>query len=245
MLFRSPALKGVQLLADDTLCIRPCTTFAHLTNDPLIQKYIPMLGLAVDQVGGPQIRNMGTIGGNICNGVTSADSASTLFTYNASLELSSQSGIRRLPIQSFYTGPGRVALEPTEILTAIYISPENYRNFNGHYIKYAMRHAMDIATLGCAVNVKLDATKDHIEDVRLAFGVAGPTPMRCFGAENAIKGCPLTSHTLTVFSETALSEVNPRTSWRATKDFRLQLVNELSKRALIEAIHLGGGSIHD
>ena len=71
------ALKGVRLLDDGDLWIGAGTAFSHITNDALIQKYIPMLGDAVDMVGGPQIRNTGTIGGNICNGATSADSAST------------------------------------------------------------------------------------------------------------------------------------------------------------------------
>ncbi len=73
-------LKGVKLLENGDLWIGAGTAFSHITNDPLIQKYIPMLGDAVDMVGGPQIRNTGTIGGNICNGATSADSASTMWT---------------------------------------------------------------------------------------------------------------------------------------------------------------------
>ena len=71
-------LRGVTLEADGTLRIGSLTSFSHITRDPLIQKYLHVLGEAVDQVGGPQIRNLGTIGGNTCNGVTSADSASTL-----------------------------------------------------------------------------------------------------------------------------------------------------------------------
>lgn len=82
-----PALEGVRMEADGTIVIGPATTFSHITYDPVIQKYIPALGWAVDQVGGPQIRNIGTIGGNVCNGVTSADSAALLFTLNAVLEL--------------------------------------------------------------------------------------------------------------------------------------------------------------
>ena len=76
-------LKGVKLLEDGNLWIGAGTSFSHITNDPLIQEYITMLGDAVDMVGGPQIRNTGTIGGNICNGATSADSASTMWTLEA------------------------------------------------------------------------------------------------------------------------------------------------------------------
>lgn len=237
-------LRGVSLEADGTIKIGPVTSFSHITKNEIIQKYIPVLGEAVDQVGGPQTRNIGTIGGNISNGVTSADSASTLFALNARLELTGPNGKRYLPIQEYYVGPGKVCLQPGELLTAIFIDKENYEGFRGHYIKYAMRNAMDIATLGCSVNCKLNESKDAIEEVHLAFGVAGPIPMRCPEAEKAVQGLALTQETLDLFGDTAITEVNPRTSWRASKEFRIQLVNELSKRALKEAIKLSGGVIN-
>ena len=84
------ALRGVTMEPDGTLRIGSLTSFSHITRDPLIQKYINVLGEAVDQVGGPQIRNIGTIGGNTCNGVTSADSASTLHAWDAVIELTGQ-----------------------------------------------------------------------------------------------------------------------------------------------------------
>ena len=94
-------LRGVELEEDETLRIGSLTSFSHITKNELIQKYIPVLGEAVDMVGGPQIRNIGTIGGNTCNGVTSADSASTLFAWDAIVELTGPEGIRRLPIREF------------------------------------------------------------------------------------------------------------------------------------------------
>ena len=148
-IFGIDALRGVQLEADGTIRIGSLTSFSHITKDPIIQKYINVLGQAVDLVGGPQIRNAGTIGGNTCNGVTSADSASTLFAWDAVVELTGQNGIRRLPIRDFYLRAGVVDLKPDEIQTAILIPKAAYEGYFGHYIKYAMREAMDIATTGC------------------------------------------------------------------------------------------------
>ena len=148
-------LRGVTLDRDESIRIGSLTSFSHITRDPIIQKYINVLGQAVDMVGGPQIRNAGTIGGNTCNGVTSADSASTLFAWDAIIELTGERGVRRLPIQDFYLGAGRVDIHPDEIQTAILIPKASYTNCFGHYIKYAMRNAMDIATTGCSVNVVL------------------------------------------------------------------------------------------
>ena len=117
-------LRGVTLEADGTLRIGSLTSFSHITRDPLIQKYLHVLGEAVDQVGGPQIRNIGTIGGNTCNGVTSADSASTLHAYDAIVELTGPDGIRRQPIREFYIKAGKVDIRPGEIQTAILIEKD-------------------------------------------------------------------------------------------------------------------------
>ena len=126
-------LRGVTLEADGTLRIGSLTSFSHITRDPLIQKYLHVLGEAVDQVGGPQIRNIGTIGGNTCNGVTSADSASTLHAYDAIVELTGPDGIRRQPIREFYIRAGKVDIRPGEIQTAILIEKDSYIDTFGLY----------------------------------------------------------------------------------------------------------------
>ncbi|MCT4688407.1 xanthine dehydrogenase subunit XdhB [Vallitalea sp.] len=234
-------LRGISIDEDRRIKIGPLTSFSHITNDEIIKKHIPVLGEAVEQVGGPQIRNIGTIGGNISNGVTSADSASTLFALNAQLEITGIDGKRIIPISEYYIGPGKVVLKQGEILTAIYITKENYQGFTGCYIKYAMRGAMDIATLGCSVTCKLSEDKAKIEDVHLAYGVAGPVPMRCLETEKSIIDMEIADEMFEKFGAMAMEEVNPRDSWRASKTLRLQLAKELSKRALKQAIIKSGG----
>ncbi len=242
-IYKIDALRGISMDDDGTLRILPLTSFSHITRDPLIQAHIGVLGEAVDMVGGPQIRNIGTIGGNTCNGVTSADSASTLHAWDAIMVIQGPNGVRETPIRSFYISAGKVDLAHDELLIAILIKKESYEGYKGHYIKYAMRNAMDIATLGCSVNCKLSSDKQTIEDVRIAYGVAGPIPMRALSAEAAAKGLPVLEATIDAFGKAALNDVNPRTSWRASKEFRLNLVEQLAKRALKEAIRLNGGTI--
>jgi xanthine dehydrogenase FAD-binding subunit len=237
-------LRGVCMEEDGTLLIRPLTSFTNITMHPLIKKHVPVLGEAVDQVGGPQIRNIGTIGGNICNGVTSADAASTLKAYDAILELTSLEGVRILPYAEFNLKPGKVDLREGELLTGIRIKEESWKNTYGHYIKYSMRKAMDIATLGCSVNVRLTEDKKNIDRLRVAFGVAAPTPIRAVTAEAKAQGHALDAELLTLVSEGSLSDVLPRTSWRASKEFRLHLVQELSQRATIVSIEKAGGKIN-
>ncbi|MGO5115739.1 xanthine dehydrogenase subunit XdhB [Candidatus Avoscillospira sp. LCP25S3_F1] len=237
------ALRGVTLEDDGTIRIGSLTSFSHITQSPIIQAHINVLGEAVDQVGGPQIRNIGTIGGNTCNGVTSADSASTLLAWDAIVELTGKDGVRRLPIRDFYIKAGVVDLHPDEIQTALLIPKAAYEGYQGHYIKYAMRNAMDIATTGCSVNVKLSADKKTMEDVRIAYGVAGPVPMRCPTAEAAARGKAVSPDALETFSKAVLEDINPRDSWRASKAFRQHIAVELAKRALQKSIELAGGAL--
>ena len=242
-IFGLDEIRGVSMEEDGTIRIGSLTSFSHITKNPIIQEYINVLGEAVDMVGGPQIRNAGTIGGNTCNGVTSADSASTLFAWDALVELTGQNGKRIIPISEFYIKAGTVDLKPDEIQTAILIPKAAYEGYKGHYIKYAMREAMDIATTGCSVNVKLSADKKTIDDVRIAYGVAGPIPMRAPSAEAAAKGQPVCKETIDAFGSAVLEDINPRDSWRASKAFRQHIAVELAKRCLTQSILLAGGEV--
>ena len=234
-------LEGIGMEEDGTIVIGPATTFSHIANNDMIQKHIPMLGDAVDMAGGPQLRNIGTIGGNVCNGVTSADSASSLCCLDAVLVLKGPDSVREVPISQWYTGPGRTVRNHDEVLTAIRIKKENYQGYGGQYIKYGKRNAMEIATLGCAVSVKLTEDKNHIQDLRLAYGVAAPTPIRCHTTEESVKGMETGEALAQAVGKGALEEVNPRSSWRASREFRLQLVEELGRRAVKQAVINAGG----
>jgi xanthine dehydrogenase FAD-binding subunit len=236
-------MRGITLDENNAIRIGSLTSFSHITKDPIIQEYINVLGEAVDMVGGPQIRNIGTIGGNTCNGVTSADSASTLHAWDAIIELTGPNGIRQIPIHDFYIKAGTVDIREGEIQTAIIIPKESYEGYKGHYIKYAMRNAMDIATTGCSVNVKLSDDKKIIEDVRIAYGVAGPIPMRAPHAEAMAKGQPISNQLTVDFGKTVLEDINPRDSWRASKAFRQHIATEMATRCLVEAIKLSGGVV--
>ena len=242
-IFMLDELRGVTIDENGSLRIGSLTSFSHITKDPLIQKYINVLGEAVDQVGGPQIRNIGTIGGNTCNGVTSADSASTLHAWEAIVEWTGPEGKRLVPIKDFYLKAKVVDIRPGEIQTAILIPRESYENTYGYYIKYAMRNALDIATNGCSVNVRLSADKKTFERVRVAYGVAGPIPMRAPQAEAFINGKEVTMENILAFSEKVLEDINPRDSWRASKALRQHVAVESAKRCIIESVKRAGGAL--
>jgi xanthine dehydrogenase FAD-binding subunit len=235
-------LDGVRLADDGTVEIGPITWFHHVTTSPVIQATVPTLGEACDTPGGPQLRVSGTIGGNVCNAATSADTASTLFAYGALLDVRSVRGERTIPIEQWYAGPGRSTKERDEVLVRIRIPRDHYEGFTGHYFKYGKRRALEIATMGCCCLVKLGADKSTIDDIRLAFGVAAPTPIRATNAEDAVRGLPV-SEAVEKIGELAQADTHPRDSWRASKAFRLQLIGEMSRRSLVEAARKGGVDI--
>jgi len=234
-------LKVIRRDKKNNILIGSGATFMDIIQSDIIKNHLPMLCEAASSVGGPQVRNVATIGGNVCNGVTSADSASSLFALNAILEIRGKGLTRQTPVSKFYLGPGKVDLKKGEILTAFKITPENYQGYFGNFYKYAMRDAMDIATIGCAVSLK---TKNHIlTDFRIAFGVAGPVPLRCPKTENAVMNQKVSENLLDEISQTIETDVSPRTSWRASREFRMNLIKELSKRATKEALTRAGEEV--
>jgi xanthine dehydrogenase FAD-binding subunit len=226
---------------DGDLVIGPLCCFTHVAESALVRKHIPILSEAILTIGGPQVRNMATIGGNLCNGVPSADSATPLIALNAVVTIESQDGSRQMPLADFFLGPGRVALEHHEIMTAITVSRDNYAGYSGHFFKYAMREAMDIATIGCSAVCKVE--DEVLTDLRLAYGVAAPVPIRCKDTEDKIRGRKVSTQLLNDIAEAVVDDVSPRTSWRAAKEFRLQIIATLARRVVRQAILNAGGTI--
>jgi xanthine dehydrogenase FAD-binding subunit len=233
------SLSSISLDEEQSITIGPLTTFKQLAVHPLIQKNIPILTEAALSVGGPQIRDMATIGGNICNGVPSADSAPPLLALDALLKLQSQGSERLLPVGEFFLGPGRVDLQPGELLTEILITADNYRSFGGCYIKFAPRKAMDLAIIGVAVTCRLHE-KDTFERVRISLGVAGPIPLRCSAAETYAQGKTTSDNTVAEIGKMAVESARARNSVRASKEYREHLIDELTRRALKTAVSRAG-----
>lgn len=231
---RIKELSEIYLDENKNLIIGATSTFTDIENNEFVKKYAPLLSYAVSTVGGPQTRNVGTIGGNICNGATSADSAPSLFVYNATLEIHGPAGIRKVNIEDFYIGAGKVKIDKDEILTKVIISKDNYEDFKGHYSKFAQRNALDIANLSCAVLIK--ENNGIIEDLRICFGVAGPTPIRMKNAESFAKGKTIDSSILKEIGNKCLEDTNARDSWRASKEYRDHLITILPVRNIRTAL---------
>jgi len=227
-------LKNVTMESDGTIVIGSGMTFTGLAHNPIIRENIPVLNEGGSSIGGPQVRNVATVGGNICNGAPSGDSASPLLVLNATVELKGPDGVRHLPLYEFYQGPGQVDRKAGEIMTCLRIAPGDYKGWSAHYYKYAMREAMDIATIGCGAACKIENGK--IAGLRLGFAVAGPTPLRCWRTEEKAIGMGVNEELLDMVENSVLNDLRPRDSWRAAKDFREQIIKTLAKRVLREAL---------
>lgn len=238
---RIDEIKMIYLDKCDNIIIGSTCTFSNISKNEIILTHLNSLAGAASTVGGPQVRNTGTLGGNICNGATSADTSSTMLALNAIIMISflenNELKTKEMSIHDFYEGPGKVNLKTGELVTGFKILKENYENYRGHYIKFSPRNAMDIATLGCSILIK-SADNKTIDDLRIAFGVAGPTPLRATNAEDFAKGKVITDETLSEIGEKCLETAKARDSWRGSKAFREQLIRELPARCIKTALKL-------
>lgn len=231
-------LAGIRREPDGRIAIGALVTFSSLEEDGEILRHLPWLARAAGTVGGPQLRNVATLGGNLCNGAASADSAPILLCLNAEVRLLSGSGERILPLSEFYLGPGSVDRRPDELLCEVRIPGGEYGGLAGGYEKFSQRKALDIATIGCAALARTRGAE--VTELRLACGVAAPTPRRCPQAEAVAAGRVLTPEVAEEIAAMALLDLEPRDSWRGSREFRVHLIRETFRRMLLRLVGEGG-----
>ncbi len=212
------------------------TTHRMLEQSELVQNELTALYQGASQVGSIQIRNVATIGGNICNAAPSADTAAPLMIMDAKLVLKSNRGEREVAIQDFFVGPSETTKEWDEILTEIII-PKPKGNFGSAYCKHSRRKAMNLPIIGVAVGLSV-SNESVIEDARIALTVAAPTPIRVPLAEEFLLGKTVTDELLKEAGEMASSPecCSPRDSLRCEGWYREDMVRILIPRVAKEAI---------
>jgi CO/xanthine dehydrogenase FAD-binding subunit len=240
---RSPdvliSLRGIEELRyiqkRDAYHIGALTTHRMIETSTLIKEELTALYQGASQVGSVQVRNVATIGGNLCNAAPSADTAAPLMILDAVLTLKSNKGERQVPIQDFFVGPSETVKTWDEILTEIII-PGNMKIFGSAYYKHARRKAMNLPIIGVAVGLRLE--KDEtIGDARVALTVAAPTPIRVHQVEEYLRGKPLADDILKKSGLIASSPecCSPRDSLRCDGWYREDMVRVLIPRVAKEA----------
>jgi carbon-monoxide dehydrogenase medium subunit len=192
-------------------------------------------------VGSIQIRNLATIGGNVCNAAPSADVAPALLAAGARAEVLGPNGTRSVPLEQFFLGPRRTVLEPGELLLGVWV-PEPAPGSGGQYLRHTPRKEMDIAVVGVGSFVTLDG--GICADARIALGAVAATPLRATRAEAALRGQPLSTELIAHAARLAAEDARPITDVRGTVEFRRHLVNVLTQRTLSVAWNnaMQGGS---
>lgn len=224
---RIQALKGV-CEDSDHIRIGSTSTHAALLASPEINERLPVLAQALQVLGSPLIRSMGTIGGNLCTASPAGDTLPPLYALKSSVELLSRTGVRSMPIEEFVTGPGVTQLENGEILTAIRV-PKPHPNGLQHFEKVGLRNALACSVVSLAAVVRL-ASNGIVEEVSLAWGSVGPTVVRCPEAEARLRGKALVKESLQAAAALARRAVTPISDVRAGADYRRIVAGSLLLR---------------
>jgi len=209
-------------------------TLGEIEHSKIIQDRFCVLWDAVQVMASLQVRNLATIGGNLCSAAPSADTAPPLIVLDASAEIISANGKRKVLVENFFKGPGESVLKPGEILTQIMI-PNPPQKSAGAYFKLMRRAAMDLAQVGVAVCLSLDSEKRICKGARIALGAVGSTPIRALRAEQVLLNEGVNETVGKEAGKIAAQEANPRSSVRASKEYRKEMIEVLTKRAVMEA----------
>ncbi len=227
-------IKELRFIEDrgDHLAIGATTTLREIEKNPIVKEKFPALLEAVKAMAGTQIRNMATIGGNLCNASPAADTAPPLIVYEAKVKIVGPRGERIVPVEKFFKWVKQTVMEPDELLTEIMI-PYHPPNTGSAFIKIA-RVAMDLAKVNVAVALRVD-DNNIIEWVRVALGSVAPTPVRAPSVEKALEGKEFKLETVEEASKLVVNDISPITDIRSTAEYRREVSKVIVRDALIRA----------
>ena len=220
-----------------TVRIGALTRITDAQRSEHIRKKAPCLDEALSQIGSVQIRNMATIGGNLCNASPAADSAPPLLVLDASVEIIRKGGRRTIPLKDFFLGPGKTALRRSELLREIAFRPE--AGTASSFQKLGRTRGEDISTATAAVLIKTDGSR--ISRARIALGSVAPTPIRAYKSEKELVGKTISEAVLDSAAVKAAEEAKPITDVRASRDYRRSAVEALVRQGLDQALERAHG----
>jgi carbon-monoxide dehydrogenase medium subunit len=257
------SLRGIpgldQIQYNGTLRIGALVTHRAIEKSEVIRKEFSALADAADVLGSIQIRNVATIGGNICTAAPSADTATPLLVLGTQVKIKSLKEEKTVPIEEFFTGPGETILKKGEIVTEL-VMPKPLPHTGSAYWKLQRRLALDLPILGVSTLLSLDKgtiscsdmlctvspissilhtmEQDELvcKEVRIALGVAAPTPVRAVKAESLLRGKKISDELLEEVAETAVKEAQPRDTIRGEAWYRSDMIRVLVKRMVMKSI---------
>jgi carbon-monoxide dehydrogenase medium subunit len=225
-------LNTISFNKKEGLTIGATALLADVAAHPTVLKKFPAIAAAAQATATVQVRNMGTVIGNLCNAAPSADNAPTLIAMGAEVTLTSIKGERRIPLEQFFEGPGLTALEEGEITTSVRV-PLPPSSSGTSYQHISARSKVDISAVGLGAMITMSG--ETCKEARIVLGAVAPIPLRARKAEKLIRGKRLTQKLMERAGAQASEEASPITDMRATAEYRKKMVAVLTKRALMEA----------
>jgi len=229
-------IKELRYIKEDDGVIRigSTTTLAQVVESKLINAMVPVLSEASSLVGSVQIRNMATIGGNLCNASPGADTAPPLLVLGAEVAVASRNGFRSMPLSELFAGPNRARLAPVELLKEIYF-PVPPAGSGASFQKLGRRKGCTLSLINAAAYLEMNG--ETCREARVAFGACAPTPMRVLDIEELLKGVKLDIKAIEDVSSACYGLVQPstRAHARASEEYRREMSCVLMRRALTEA----------
>ena len=226
-------LRAISDAPDGGLRIGASVTARELELDARVRSRFAALAESAAMVGSVQVRNLATLGGNLCNAAPSADMAPPLLALDAEAVIAGPSGQRRVPMASFFLGVRRTVLAPGELLLEIVVPGQGAQS-GGNYLRHTPRRELDIAVVGVASQVTLTGGK--CTTARIALAAVAPVPLRATDAEQALVGQPLTPQQIERAAELASGAARPIDDHRGSIEFRNHLVRVLTRRTLTTAL---------
>ncbi|MCL5037278.1 MAG: xanthine dehydrogenase family protein subunit M [Chloroflexi bacterium] len=212
----------------DSIHIGSLVTHTALSEHPLIKKYAPALSDAASQVGSPQIRNRGTIGGNSGNASPAGDCVTALYTLDTTIHLECPAGPRSLPLEKFFTGPGKTVCKEKEIITGF--SFPKKEGARGCFLKLGQRKTLAISKVSLALSCTLEVGRLH--DVKIALGAVAPTVIHAPRCEEMLAGKELNDSLIAESGTLIQTESCPIDDLRSTEGYRCKMTGVLMERAL-------------
>lgn len=229
------SLRGISYDASSGLRIGAMTTHSDILANRDIAGHYPVLSQAAGTIGSVQVRNRGTVGGNLCHAVPSADMAPPLIALGATAVIQGSAGQRELLLEDFFTGPNQTVLKDDELLVALKVPPAAQRSA-AIFLKHGVRKAMEIAIVCVASCVSF---QDGVcAGARITLGAVAPTPLRARQAESLLSGKALTQDLAAQAGTAAAQEARPITDMRGSIEYRRAIVQALTSRTLMQAAAL-------
>jgi carbon-monoxide dehydrogenase medium subunit len=224
-----PGLDYIEYDAAGWLSIGALATIRSLEMSAEIQAHHPVISQAASLMGSMAIRNVGTIGGNLCNASPSAETAPSLIGLGASVKLVGPDGERTVALENFFTGPGKTALQTGEVMVEIRVPPMPSHT-KGIYLKHTTRGTANPAIVGVAAIVAMDGKR--CMEIKLVLGAVAPTPIRVKKAEEILRGEEMKDALIEKAARAASDESSPISDVRASADYRKDMVQVFTRYAL-------------